>query len=167
MFVSIRYTASYINGKRVDQFIIIDSGFTDNIVAGSYLAAICQAYEKRGYTVPQIAKQIFLAFKEIADEGSFSMNRQVEFFKQHSPILMDKYGKELRKFLFFSWIIKQTDSNINLISLLDRLELYVLNVKNKKYPDGHFCKKCQLFYPFAETNQPDETLICWSCRNKY
>lgn len=66
---------------------------------------------------------------------------------------------------FFSWLIKEQDVNIDLITLLDRLEMYVLNVKNKKFPDGMFCRKCQNFYKFAEPNRPDGTLLCYSCRN--
>lgn len=30
--------------------------------------------------------------------------------------------------------------------------------------DGCRCKKCQDWYPMAEPNQSDGTLICWSCR---
>ena len=66
---------------------------------------------------------------------------------------------------FFSWLIKEQPINIDLLTLLDRLELYVLNVKNKKYPDGMFCCKCRLFYKYAEPNQPDGTLMCFSCRS--
>lgn len=66
---------------------------------------------------------------------------------------------------FFSWVIKQTDANVDLMALLDRLELYVNNIKNKTYPDGMFCRKCQVFYNYAEPNQSDGTLLCYSCRN--
>lgn len=31
--------------------------------------------------------------------------------------------------------------------------------------DGCFCKLCKEFYQFAESNQSDGTLICWSCKN--
>lgn len=30
--------------------------------------------------------------------------------------------------------------------------------------DGMKCSKCEDFYPFAEPNQPNDTLICWNCR---
>jgi hypothetical protein len=34
--------------------------------------------------------------------------------------------------------------------------------------DGTRCSKCQDFYPYAVPNQPNHTLICWSCRrNRY
>lgn len=29
---------------------------------------------------------------------------------------------------------------------------------------GLSCKGCQNFYPYAEANQPDGTLTCWSCK---
>lgn len=29
---------------------------------------------------------------------------------------------------------------------------------------GLKCGRCQEFYPYAEPNQPDGTLKCWSCR---
>lgn len=66
---------------------------------------------------------------------------------------------------FFTWLIQEGTTNIDLITLLDRLELYVLNIKNKKFPDGMFCRKCQNFYKYAEPNCPDGTLFCYSCRN--
>jgi hypothetical protein len=34
----------------------------------------------------------------------------------------------------------------------------------KREPDGCACKKCHEFYQFAEPNQEDGTLICYSCR---
>lgn len=30
--------------------------------------------------------------------------------------------------------------------------------------DGLTCNKCKTFYSMSEANQPDGTLICWSCR---
>lgn len=30
--------------------------------------------------------------------------------------------------------------------------------------DGCVCKECKEFYPYAEPNQDDGTLICYSCR---
>lgn len=66
--------------------------------------------------------------------------------------------------LSLTGLIKHTDANLDLLSLLDRLELYVLNVKNKKLPDGMFCGNCGIWYQFAEGNQEDGTLICYACR---
>jgi hypothetical protein len=65
---------------------------------------------------------------------------------------------------YFSWLIKNTETNIDLLTLLDRIELYVLSLKNGKSPDGMFCKNCRSWYQFAEPNQEDGTLICYSCR---
>ena len=62
-------------------------------------------------------------------------------------------------------VIKHTETNLDLLSLLDRLELYVLNVKNRKLPDGMYCRKCRTWYQFAEPNQTDGTLLCYGCRN--
>lgn len=43
------------------------------------------------------------------------------------------------------------------------------NVKKGKDRDvdGCFCKKCNEFYMFAEPNQIDGSLICWSCRQGF
>lgn len=32
--------------------------------------------------------------------------------------------------------------------------------------DGCRCKKCKEFYPYAESNQDDGTLICYPCRKR-
>lgn len=31
-------------------------------------------------------------------------------------------------------------------------------------PNGLFCSKCSEYYPYAESNQPEGKLICFSCR---
>lgn len=31
--------------------------------------------------------------------------------------------------------------------------------------NGTHCAKCEEFYPYAEANQDDGSLVCWSCRN--
>lgn len=31
--------------------------------------------------------------------------------------------------------------------------------------NGLFCKKCGELFPYAESNQKDGTLICYSCKN--
>lgn len=66
---------------------------------------------------------------------------------------------------FFSWLIKNTEANVDLTGLLDRLEFYFINLKKKTYPDGMFCRKCQSFHKYAEPNQVDGTFFCYSCRN--
>lgn len=45
-------------------------------------------------------------------------------------------------------------------------ETFVLS-KISPYLDGISCRKCTNFYKYAEPNQPDGTLICWSCRNTW
>lgn len=37
--------------------------------------------------------------------------------------------------------------------------------KKKDDRDGCDCKKCKDFYPYAEPNQEDGTLICYRCRH--
>lgn len=36
--------------------------------------------------------------------------------------------------------------------------------KKKINKDGCRCRKCKEFYPYAQANQEDGTLICYSCR---
>lgn len=36
--------------------------------------------------------------------------------------------------------------------------------KKKSNKDGCDCKKCKEFYPYAEPNQDDGTLLCYRCR---
>lgn len=67
---------------------------------------------------------------------------------------------------FFTWLIENKESKFNgidLLQLLDRLEIFMERKDNR--PDGMFCKNCQIFYHFAEPNQSDGTLLCYSCRN--
>lgn len=64
-----------------------------------------------------------------------------------------------------TWLVQKQSSGIDLCGLLDRLELFIENIRNPKFPDGMFCRKCQSFYSFAESNQEDGSLICYSCRN--
>lgn len=42
-----------------------------------------------------------------------------------------------------------------------------IKAEKKDDRDGCDCVKCKEFYPFAEPNQDDGTLICFSCRNGY
>ena len=39
--------------------------------------------------------------------------------------------------------------------------------EKKKDKGGCSCKKCKEYYDYAEPNQEDGTLICWSCRHGY
>jgi hypothetical protein len=36
--------------------------------------------------------------------------------------------------------------------------------EKEKVSDGCSCKKCGELYPYAEPNQPDGSLVCYSCR---
>lgn len=49
------------------------------------------------------------------------------------------------------------------ISLPD-IDLAVPVEKKKKDSDGCTCRKCKEFFPYAEPNQDDGTLICYGCR---
>ena len=41
---------------------------------------------------------------------------------------------------------------------------YDLAEAKKPNKDGCNCKKCKEFFPYAEANQEDGSLICYSCR---
>lgn len=42
---------------------------------------------------------------------------------------------------------------------------YSVPKAKKKDKDGCDCKKCKEYYPYAEPNQDDGTLICYKCRS--
>ena len=65
---------------------------------------------------------------------------------------------------FFSWLIREKNVNINLLGLVDLIDYHFQIKYHKKALDGMFCIKCKNFHKFAEPNQDDETLICYSCR---
>lgn len=65
----------------------------------------------------------------------------------------------------FNWVIRNGHASIDLLTLVDRLEVFLENRRNRKRPDGMYCKKCQVFYEYSESNQEDGTMICYSCRN--
>lgn len=44
------------------------------------------------------------------------------------------------------------------------IDLAVPVEKKKINKDGCRCKKCKEFYPYAEANQEDGTMICYTCR---
>ena len=62
------------------------------------------------------------------------------------------------------WVLKQGYANLDLLSLLNILEKFLQNKKNQGATDGMFCKNCKQFISFAEPNQPDGSLICYTCR---
>ena len=65
---------------------------------------------------------------------------------------------------YLTWVIREGHVNLDLLSLVDRLEIFLENKRKRKYPDGMVCKKCKSFYDFAEPNQSDGTLLCYTCR---
>ena len=66
---------------------------------------------------------------------------------------------------FFTWVIQEGHANIDLLALADRLEIFLENRRNRRQPDGMLCSKCKSFYDFAEPNQSDGSMICYSCRH--
>ena len=66
---------------------------------------------------------------------------------------------------FFTWLIRESHANIDLMSLVDRLEIFLESRRKRTFQDGMKCQKCKNFYEFAEPNQPDGSLLCYSCRN--
>ncbi len=65
----------------------------------------------------------------------------------------------------FLWAIQEGHAGIDLLALADRFELFLENRRNRKHPDGMLCDKCKSFYEFAEPNQSDGSMICYSCRH--
>ena len=39
--------------------------------------------------------------------------------------------------------------------------------KKSAKSDGCTCKKCKEYYPYAEPNQEDGTLVCYGCRTRW
>jgi hypothetical protein len=66
--------------------------------------------------------------------------------------------------MYFSWLVRETDCNIDLLNLLDRLDEYVDSIRRRTKLDGMFCCKCGQFYDYAEANQSDGSMICYACR---
>lgn len=64
-----------------------------------------------------------------------------------------------------SWVIQEGHAVLDLSTLADKFELFLINRNKRKSFDGMFCKRCQNFYEFAESNQKDGSLICYGCRN--
>lgn len=64
-----------------------------------------------------------------------------------------------------TWLVQKNNSGINLADLLDRLELMMNHKNTNPFSDGMFCKKCNNFFQYAESNQDDGSLICFGCKN--
>jgi formylmethanofuran dehydrogenase subunit E len=41
---------------------------------------------------------------------------------------------------------------------------FIKDLEPKKNSEGCVCKKCKELYPYAEPNQKDGSMICYSCR---
>ena len=64
-----------------------------------------------------------------------------------------------------SWLIRETDNNIDLLTLLEHLDLFVKRIRNeKKQAVGCYCANCGDFLPFMELNE-NEAIMCYSCKN--
>lgn len=70
--------------------------------AAAGVAAVEKVYHKRGYSCPQIAKQIFLCMRYLSHKYIYSMNDLISWQKEYNPELWEKYGQEINKFLLFS-----------------------------------------------------------------
>jgi len=66
---------------------------------------------------------------------------------------------------FFTWLIRENHANIDLMSLVDQIELFLDSRRKRTHLDGMYCINCGNFYEYAEPNQVDGSLVCYSCRN--
>jgi hypothetical protein len=65
----------------------------------------------------------------------------------------------------FNWVIRETTTTVDLVSLVDKIEVWMESRRKRSLSDGMFCQKCGLFYQFAEPNQDDGSLVCYACRS--
>lgn len=92
--------------KHSHQYKIIDSDWEEvevevEVVVGVGVAVV-KAYHKHGYCDKQIAKQLFLCFRYIAERDNYSLDQMVSWSKQYSPEIWIKYGQDIKMFLLFS-----------------------------------------------------------------
>ena len=66
---------------------------------------------------------------------------------------------------YFTWVIREGHANIDLMSLVDQIELFLDSRRRHKYADGMYCVNCGNFHEYAEPNQEDGSMICYSCRS--
>lgn len=64
----------------------------------------------------------------------------------------------------FTWVIQNESINVDLEDLANRMEDFLESRRKRRHPDGMLCQKCKNFYEFAEPNQEDGSMICYSCR---
>lgn len=66
---------------------------------------------------------------------------------------------------YLSWLVRNGHANLDLLSLLDRLEIFMIN-RSKHTSSGLYCQKCGSYCPLSEPNQEDGGFVCYSCRNR-
>lgn len=66
---------------------------------------------------------------------------------------------------YFTWVVREGHTNVDLMSLIDQLELFLDSRRKHKYADGLYCINCGDFSEYAEANQDDGSLICYACRH--
>ena len=66
---------------------------------------------------------------------------------------------------YFTWLIRESHANIDLASLVDQLENFLDSRRKNQHLDGMYCANCGNFHEYAEPNQEDGSMVCYSCRN--
>lgn len=66
---------------------------------------------------------------------------------------------------YLTWVVREGHCNLDLTALADRIELFMQNRRKRSFADGMRCQKCKTFYEYAEPNQEDGSMICYSCRS--
>lgn len=66
---------------------------------------------------------------------------------------------------YFTWVVREGFCNIDLMSLVDQLEVFLENRRSRKHLDGMYCVCCGNFYEYAEPNQQDGSMKCYTCRS--
>ena len=115
MFISYEFIKYLDYDQETQQYSylykIIDSEFEEEMgtpsrsasqQAGLYAAAVEKVYRQRGYSHPQIAKQIFLCLRYASKGYSWGMNYLVSCQKEYNPEMWEEYGQEINKFLLFT-----------------------------------------------------------------
>src|SRR5271163_562599 len=60
---------------------------------------------------------------------------------------------------YLTWVVRNEHTSIDLLSLADKIEIFLEMRRKRKHPDGMHCKTCHIFYQFAEANQEDGSMI--------
>lgn len=63
-----------------------------------------------------------------------------------------------------SYVFQTEKVRVDLLSLVDRLELLLRNKMVQGKSSGCKCTRCKQWYDMAIPNQPDGTLLCYTCR---